>query len=49
MVVLLAVPGRRAGAMETIAHQAIVKNDEQFKRVIGAGLTIVSALGLLNI
>ncbi|MFA7556919.1 MAG: hypothetical protein WCZ20_03870, partial [Hydrogenophaga sp.] len=31
------------------AHDAILRNDHRFKRVIGAGLVVVSALGLWNL
>jgi len=31
------------------AHDAILKNDAIFKRWIGAGLTVVSLLGLWNV
>lgn len=31
------------------AHDSLVKNDQMFKRVVGGGLVLVSALGLWNI
>lgn len=30
------------------AHEAILRNDRQFKRIVGAGLMVVSLLGLLK-
>lgn len=31
------------------AHDAILRNDERFRRVIGAGLVVISGLGLWNL
>lgn len=46
---LLLIPVAAIGhAFGLKAHRAILRNDHVFKRWIGAGLVIVSALGLLN-
>jgi len=50
MTALLLIPVAAIGHFVGLkAHDAILRNDALFKRWVGAGLMIVSALGLLNV